>query len=253
MNIVLCVKAVSTKLVYSNDQREEKLTLNPYDLLALEKLIAIKKKIDCTITCVCMGTLDASTVLVHCMAMGADDAILLSNRKFAGADTYATTYTLYKAIQKLDYDVIVCGAQAIDGETGQVTYGLAQRLGLPCITDVLDINDLHEGEMTVEAKRVKDIKIVNIKLPAVISFRNFRTDSGKISLLALKKAQKKQIKVWTAEDLSVDLNLCGQAGSKTQVLNAGSILEKKNTCFLEGTPEARLQFLIEKIKLYSND
>ncbi len=251
MKVVLCVKAVATKLVYSNQQREEKLTMNPYDLLALQKLAMLKKEMDLIITCLCMGSNEARPVLIHSLAMGADEAILLSDRKFAGADTYATTYTLHKAMQKLKYDFIVCGAQAVDGETGQVSYGLAERFGLPCVANVLEINRIDDSSMTVQAKGVNHIKVMNVKLPAVIAFRNFQMDSGKISLLALKKAQKKSMQVWSAEDIGADVNRCGQAGSKTQVLNSTSALDKKNTFFLEGTADMGIQFLMDKIKLYS--
>lgn len=253
VNVLLCVKAVSTRLVYPNEKREGSLILNPYDLLALEKLIKIKKKEDFTLTCICMGTLDAKVVLSRCIAMGADNAILLSDPNFAGADTYATTYTLYKAIEKINYDVIVCGNQTVDGETGQVAYGLAQRLGLPCVGDVLDIDDLSKKYIIVETKNIKYIEKVNIKLPAVISFQNFQVHRGNVSLLALKKAQKREIKVLKANDLSIDLNLCGQNGSKTCVVNSVFSLDKKDTCFLEGSMDKKLSFLIEKITFYSNN
>lgn len=252
MKVVLCVKAVSTKLVYSNEQRDEKLTMNPYDLLALEKLIEKKREMDLTITCLCMGTLEAKAVLIHCLAMGADEAVLLSDRRFAGADTYATTYTLSKAIQRLDYDLVVCGAQAVDGETGQVTYGLAERLGRNCIADVMELQNMNDDSITVHIKGFDCTKIANVKLPSVISFRNFKTDTGKISLLSLKRAQKKHIPVWTAEDIGADINLCGQAGSKTQVLTSCSVLDKKSVSFLEGTIDSKIQFLMDKISLCSN-
>ncbi len=251
MKIVMCVKAVVSKLVYSNQQREEKFTMNPYDLYALEKLIEMKNTMDLKITCLCMGSSEAKQVLIRSLAMGADDAVLLSDRRFAGADTYATTYTLYQAMKQIDYDIIVCGGQAVDGETGQVSYGLAERLGLPCVANVLDIDQINGRSMTIQVKGINHIKVMTVKLPIVIAFKDFQMNSGKISLMTLKRAQKKSIPVWNAEDIEVDSIMCGQAGSKTQVLNASSVLDKKNTHFLDGTIDTGVQFLLEKIKLYS--
>jgi electron transfer flavoprotein beta subunit len=247
MKITLCVKAVSSKLVYSNEVRDEGFTLNPYDLFALEKLLELKKRMDISITCICMGALAAKSVLIHCLAMGADEAVLVSDKKFAGADTYATVYTLHKALQKLNFDAVVCGAQAVDGETGQVSYGLAQRLNMLCIPNVMEIESASVDHMTVETKTPDCIRSLLLKLPAVISFGDFVTDSGKISLISLKRAQKKQLEIWNSEILGIDAEMCGQTGSKTKVIKTASVLNRRNTYFCEGTDEEKSGFLLEKL------
>ena len=236
INVVVCVKVVSANLIGRKEKVDEIYGLNPYDMYALNKVIELKKKVPCKITCLCMGKEDVKDVLVHCKAMGVDEAILLSDRLFSGSDTYATTYTLALAIKKLNYDLIVCGCEAVDGETGQVPYSLAQRLELTCIPNVEDIDTIMDQEIQVRYEDGEYMNTVAGKLPLVIIFKNFTTKTGKINLLKLKRAQSSPIIVWSAKDIEAEPDLLGQVGSKTKVCHAVNISNKKREIsYIEGS------------------
>lgn len=235
-NIILCMKVVLSKIVYTNQVIEDPYTLNPYDLYALEQLVSLKDVIDCKLTCLCMGSLEAAPLLTRCKVIGADDAILLNDVEFAGADTFATSYVLSQALKKIDYDIIICGKQAIDGETGQVPFGLARRLGCYCISNVIKICNV-------------DLKIINLiyqkqnekieaacHLPVVLVYNDLTTKTNRVSLMALKRAQRENIKVWNTKDIKAESGCIGQKGSKTEVYGSSkTTYEKKEPVIIEGT------------------
>jgi len=234
-NIVLCIKIVSSKLVYTNQAVEDPYTLNPYDLFALEQLVSLKDRIECKITCLCMGKMEASTVLNRCKAIGADEVIILSDPGFAGADTYATSYVLSQALKRIDYDIVVCGKQAIDGETGQVPFGLAKRLGCYCISNVIEICDIeHESIRLIYQNHDEKIEVSG-KLPIVLVYNELTTKTKRISLLALKRAQREKIMVWNAQNINAESERVGQIGSKTEVYGSSKpFYEKKEPVIIEG-------------------
>jgi len=251
LNIIICIKAIPYTLIGKKERSEQSLGINPYDMYALNKLIELKKKVDCKITCLCMGKLDAKDLLIHCKAMGADEAILLSDIAFAGADTYATTYTLEKAIKKLPYDLIVCGAQAVDGETGQVPFGLAKRLNTLCISNVEEIEDLCESSIRIQYNEENMRKTVSAKLPLVAVYNNFTIKVGKVNLLQLKRAQRTPIQVWNAADLQAEPEMLGQKGSLTKVYSSVGVGNKaRNTSYVDGTGEEVSRWLTGMIQKY---
>jgi electron transfer flavoprotein beta subunit len=237
MEIIMCIKPVRSSLVYQDSNRNDVITMNPYDLLALKDILARKKNTDCKVTCLSMGAPSTEEVLVRCMAMGADDAILLCDEAFGGADTVATTYVLSVAMEKINnYQVIVCGNQSVDGETGQVVYGLAERLQLPCIANVHKIVELKEDTIVLEIISEDYISTVEVKTPVVISYHDFTIVRENVSLMSLRKAERKGITIWNKEDIGIDREKCGLKGSKTKVLDIQTELVKKsNGIVVEGT------------------
>ncbi len=245
MKIAVCIKPVRTELAFPSEQSTEPFSMNPYDLYALEQCIALKKKINCTVYCICLGPESAESILRKTFAMGADEAIHICDKAFAGSDTVATSYILYKALTKLmPFDLIVCGNKTIDGETGQVASGLAERLDMDCISDMLSISCENENEILAEQNSEDNCNVIRLDLPAVVSFDNFTTKHPKISLIAMKKAKNKSIAKLGINDINADKTLCGLSGSKTQVLNIKDKMAKKTSEIVPDDPEEQAKLII---------
>lgn len=230
MNIVVCLKYIRGDLVYPNDKDVDKFVINPYDLYAFERAVEWKEKCTgLTITCLIMGPKGLVDYLKKLYAMGADQVICLSDPVFAGSDTVATTYILSNFIKEyIKYDVIICGEIAVDGETGQVPAGLAERLNTRYISGVRIITDLNEKTVTVETNSNDFDTNLLIRLPAVLTMNEFTTKTKNISLIALKRARQKEIAVYSSKDFNVDLSRCGLKGSKTKVLEVEANFIKKD-------------------------
>jgi electron transfer flavoprotein beta subunit len=238
MNVFVCVKMVLSNIAMPNASGNDLFVLNPYDMYALNQIIQLRSKYDMSIKCICMGPLHAKIPFARCLAMGADEAVLINDNVFAGSDTYATSYILAEGIKKLGkYDLIICGAQAVDGETGQVVYGLAERLEIPCIADISQISIINSQSIILE-KNVKDkSQTIELQLPALVSYNEFCSHILSVSLLKLKKAREMPIDEWTATDLNVDRTKCGLEGSRTQVLKTKKTLHQAHAVCLEGNSE----------------
>ena len=245
MKIAVCIKPVRTELAFPSEQSSEPFSMNPYDLYALEQCIALKKKINCNICCICLGPDSAESMLRKTFAMGADEAILISDRAFAGSDTVATSYILHKALTKLGFfNLIVCGNKTIDGETGQVAPGLAERLDMDCISDLLSISCENENEIIAEQNLADICNVIRLSLPVVVSFDNFTTKHPKINLIAMKRAKNKSIEKLCIDDIYADKALCGLSGSKTQVLNIKDKIAKKLSIDVSDDPQEQAKLII---------
>lgn len=233
MRIIACVKPVKSELVALNDSGEEHLTLNPYDNYALQDVIRAKKdlygnKDNCEITCFAMGAMSCKDVLTKCIAYGADKAVLLSDKRFGGADTVATTYTIHKFFEKSEVpSLIVCGQKSVDGETGQVVYGLAKRIGLPCVVNVNHILSINDEYVTLDVLDKHEKREVKVYLPALIAYNEFTIRQPSFSLLKLKQAKRKEIEVLDMDAINADADKCGISGSRTKVINVVSNVAKK--------------------------
>lgn len=251
INIVLCMKVVLSNIVCNDNNVVDKYMLNPYDLYALEQLLELKKTTECKITCLCMGKDEIMNVLVQCKAMGADDIILLSDPNFAGADTFATTYVLSQAIKTIDYDIVVCGKQAIDGETGQVPYGLAVRLNCICISNTINIEMVKSESLIVNQQKDNNRRKIAIRLPVVITYNDFTLKRPRINLLALKRAQAYKINIRNAQDMNLDINKVGQKGSKTEVYSGSKLEYKKaETIYIDGEIDERIEKVNDILHIY---
>lgn len=229
MNIIVCIKQVpDTTEVKINPETGTLIRegvpsiVNPFDTYAIEEGLRLKEKFGGKVTVISMGPPQALEALKEAVAMGADEAILLSDRAFAGSDTWATAYTLSQAIRKLGaFDIILCGKQAIDGDTGQVGPGIARQLDITQLTYVFKIQKLDPDAGTIVVERLLEEgrEVVAGKLPALLTVVKDINQPRYPTFLGIRRATKMQIPVWTAADLSgVDQGKLGLKGSPTQVV-----------------------------------
>lgn len=248
MKIVVCIKPIKTELVCPNENRAEKFLINPYDLKAFLDCVAVKKKQNAELVCLCMGPMDSEPMLVKALAMGADQAILLNDSAFAGSDTVATSYILAKAIEKIgDVTVVACGEKSVDGETGQVVYGIAERLNYTCISGVQKIEELDETGILVESKKDDELKEIRTSCPVVAVYQELQVKQPIVNLLALKKAKRIGITIWKADDIQADASKIGLSGSRTKVLNVKQDIIKKEQNILEGSIEEKVRAVLDVV------
>jgi len=176
MRIIVCVKQVPDVTEVKIDPKTNTLVregvpsiMNPYDLHAVEAALQIKEKTSGKVTAITMGPPQAEEVLREAIAMGVDDAVLLTDRRFAGADTWATSYTLSQAAKKIGFDLIICGKQAIDGDTAQVGPEMAEFLDIPHVAYVRKIEKIDSSEMVFERLMDDCYEKLLVSLPALIT------------------------------------------------------------------------------------
>lgn len=193
--------------------------VNPLDLYALETALVLRERFGGTITVLSMGPPQAVKALKEAVAMGCDEAVLVSDRKFGGSDTWATSYTLAQAIKKIGgYDLIVAGERATDGDTAQVGPGIASWLDIPVATYVARINGVADNHLTLERLVEDGYQILSVPLPCLltvvkeIASPRLPTLGGKI------KARQMVIPVYSTENMELDPAAIGLKGSPTKVV-----------------------------------
>ena len=217
---------------------------NPEDLNALEFALDIKEKFGGTVTAITMGLPAAGQILREALYRGADDAILITDRRCAASDTLATSYILSCAVKKLDYDIVLCGRQAIDGDTAQVGPQTAEKLGIPQITYAQELIELKDSQITVQRNIGNGYQQVKCKLPALLTVIDLANEPRSPAARRLMKYKKAQcpaeagsddkaksleekgllIKQWDLDYLEADLNFCGREGSPTKVHRIQSVV-----------------------------
>ncbi|HEX2964962.1 MAG TPA: electron transfer flavoprotein subunit beta/FixA family protein [Syntrophorhabdaceae bacterium] len=233
LNIVCCIKQVPDTTEVKIDPETNTLIRagvesisNPYDLAALECAISIKKTLGAKITAISMGPMQAEEVLREALSLGADEAILLSDKLFAGADTLATSYTLAKAIEKVSreskVDLVLCGKQAIDGDTAQVGPGIATRLEYTQLTYVTEIKEIDLQSVTVKRRTDYGYEIIRGRLPALITVELISTMPHRASLPHLIQSMRTRIPAWSAETIQALGTKIGLKGSPTWVKKISS-------------------------------
>lgn len=223
MNILVCVKAVPvTAQVQLGKQlclRRDgvKLQWNLADESALEAALQLKGA-DGSVTVLTMGPAKLEELLRDLLARGADRAVLLTDPAMAGADTYATGKVLAQAAKVLGaFDLILCGTQALDGETGQVPGMLAGALDLPCVTNAENLR-IAENHLLLECSLEQGRASLRVQLPAVVPLRTYSYTLRLPGILAMRKARQKQVEILTAQDLGISPEECGLNGSLTRVV-----------------------------------
>lgn len=256
MKIVACLKQVPGTTEVKIDPQTNTLIrqgikniINPFDTYALEEGVRIKERYGGEVTVISMGPPQAEEALREAIAVGADNAILLSDRAFAGADTWATAYTLSGAVSKLgQYDIVICGRQTVDGDTGQVGPELAEMLEIPFVAYVSQIEEMTEGYMRVQRMVEEGHEIIETPLPAVITVVKEINVPRLPSLRGIAKSKSAVIPVWTVQDLDINQDMAGLAGSATRVIK---IFFPKRTCqaeIFQGELENQVECLIGKLK-----
>lgn len=249
MNIIVCLKQVPDTRNVRLDPKTNTMNregvesiMNPYDRHALEEGVSLAAQYGGTVTALSMGPPQAAEMLRQAIACGADQGVLISDRAFAGADTLATTYTLARAVLTLGAaDLIICGKQAIDGDTAQVGPGLARRLDLAYASCISKVHEL-KGDCLLARRMMDDgYDELEITLPALLTVVREINEPRIPSLKGKMKAKKAVIKTFSAADIGADVALLGLAGSPTKVARVFAPDVRGERAMLEGT-------VIEQVK-----
>jgi electron transfer flavoprotein beta subunit len=223
-------------------------TINSLDRHALEVALQLREKHSGEVVVLSMAPPDAIPVLREALAMGADRAILLSDRLFAGADTLGTAYTLSAGIEKLGaFDLLLCGDQTVDGGTAQVSAQLAEFLGVPNVMHVSAIDVGPDGIWTVRSQIERGYVLLEIKPPMTLSVVKGISEPRYITLMNILEAESKEIQVWSASDLSLRESWVGLAGSPTQMADLFVPPRKGVAEMLSGTPEEKAALLADRL------
>lgn len=261
MDILVCIKQVpgSTNVevdpvtgVLKRDGIASKM--NPYDLYALETAMLLTEKFGGSVEVITMGPPQAKSIITEAICMGAKKGTVLSDRKFAGADVLATAYTLSQGIKKAGkYDLIICGKQTTDGDTAQVGAEISEFLNLPNVSNVLSIENVQDGTITLTASQDEKIVKMNIKMPCVISVDADINTPRLPSFKVQKQVDDSVIQFLSFADFEdQNVNNYGLAGSATQVERIFPPEKLQEKCSIQGTPTEQaneLYDLIRRIKI----
>jgi electron transfer flavoprotein beta subunit len=229
VNIVVCIKQVpGTTQVKINPETGTLIRdgveaiVNPFDEYAIEEALRIKERVGgCVVKAITMGPPQAENTLKSAIAMGVDEGYLVTDRAFAGSDTWATSYTLAKAIATLGTtDLIICGKQAIDGDTAQVGPGLAEMLNIPFVAWVRKVEDVSCNNIRVERLMEDGYDIVELPLPCLITVVKEINTPRMASLKGKMRAKTAKIVSINSSTMTVDSAKLGLKGSPTQVLRS---------------------------------
>ncbi len=226
MKIVVCIKQVPDTTEVKIDPETNTLIrqgvpsiVNPFDLIAVEVALQLKEKHGAEVTVVSMGPPQATDALKECLAMGADQIFLVSDRAFGGADTLATSYTLAQAIKAKvpDFDMILCGKQAIDGDTAQVGPEMAEHLDIAQVTYVAKL-DVDGKKVMAEREHDEGYEQVETAMPVLVTVVKAIADPRLPTIRGTIKANAAEVPVITAADIPFDVNQLGLKGSPTKVM-----------------------------------
>ena len=247
MNICVCIKQVPDTNEIKVDPVTHTLVrkgvpsiVNPFDTYAQEVGVRLKEKLGGKVVVISMGPEQAKEAIKTCLSVGADAGYLISSRKFGGSDTLATSYILSEAIKAVEekeglkFDLILCGKQAVDGDTAQVGPEIAEHLGLPQITYALDIIE-KDGDIQVKRECDEGYDMISTQLPAVVTVVRLPYEPRYPTIKSKMAAKKKEIPVLTEEDIpAISLERCGLSGSPTKVKKTYTPVTEKNGVKLEG-------------------
>lgn len=230
MHLVCCLKQVPDTADVKIDPETNTLVrtgveaiTNPYDLVAVEQAVRLKERYGGRVTVLTMGPPQAQSSLREALSLGADEAILLSDRSFAGADTLATSFSLAKAIERLHtqlpVDLVLCGKQAIDGDTAQTGPGVATRLGLTQLTYVIEVEWVNLDQRTIQVRRQVEggIEVLRGPLPALLTVELELVPVRRAALPTLIHSLRTPIKTWDAGAIGAPGDRIGIKGSPTWV------------------------------------
>lgn len=226
MNILVCIKQVPETNKVAVDPITGVLLrngvdskMNPYDLYAIETALRLKEKYGGKITTISMGPPQAAQVIKEAFSMGADEGILISDKKFGGADVLATSFTLAQGIRTMEpFDLILCGKQTIDGDTAQVGPEVGEFLHIPTVSNVLKIIEATTSTITVEMDMTNDIEIIKVKFPCLLSVEKDIYPPRLPSFIKKSATKDREIKILTLNDLlDQDEMHYGLNGSPTKV------------------------------------
>ena len=221
--------------------------VNPFDAAALEVALQLKERLGGHVTALSMGIPDTQRLLRDAIARGADDAMLLSDRAFAGSDTLATSYALSLAFGKLDApaDLVLCGKMAVDGDTAQIGPELAGLLDVPCVTSVSEMLEATPDHLVVRHDVDGGTETVEVPLPAVLTLTKDVATLRMPSIAGVRAAAGAEVRVLDAATLGADPACCGLAGSPTQVVRSFVPERSHEAATIAGTPAEQRRGLLE--------
>lgn len=256
MRVVICIKQVPNTNEVGMDLKTNTLIrqasmtkINPDDLVALEAALRLKDDHDCHLTSLSMGPISAQDIIKYSYSLGVDEGVLLNDYRFGGADVYATSYTLSKAVERLSADLIICGKETIDGDTGQVGPCLAAHMSIPHIYNVQEILEFTAEYIIVTQKVNDNLLTIKSNLPCLIVVdKNIYIP--RFPLLKLKlKANKKEIHQWSYDDLlDCDASRIGLKGSPTKVTKIYLPELVTQGQLIEGDVMSKVEFIVSKVK-----
>ncbi|MDD2493966.1 MAG: electron transfer flavoprotein subunit beta/FixA family protein [Tissierellia bacterium] len=258
MKIIVCIKQVPG----TNEVKMDPVTntiireniesiINPFDTYAIEEAVRIKENMGAEVIGLSMGIPAAEEILREAISLGIDKGFLLSDRKFAGADTLATSYTLSLGVKKIkDFDLIICGKQASDGDTAQVGPSLAKTLGIAYVTDISKIIEINENNIRCMKITDDGYEEILLTLPALITVVKEINMPRLPSIKRMKIAQDSQVEILTFNDVEADENRLGLKGSPTQVRKTFIPIHNINNEMIEGSEKAEklASILLGKIR-----
>ena len=255
MNIVVCIKQVpDTKggVKFNPDGTLDRASMlaimNPDDKAGLEAALRIKDETGAKVTVLTMGLPKADDMLREALAMGADEAVLVTDRRLGGADTWATSSTVAAAVKKLDYDLIITGRQAIDGDTAQVGPQIAEHLALPVISYAEDIKV--EGNSVIVKRQYEDrYHEVKAQMPCLITALSELNEPRYMTPGGIFDAYDKEVTVWGRDDLTDldDANI-GLAGSPTKIAKASDKVRQGAGEKVALDPKESVDYIVNKLK-----
>lgn len=262
MHIIVCIKQTPATANIQIDPKTGTLkregmaaAINPFDEYAIEEAVRIKEKLPgSTVSVVTMGPPQAEDALRESIARGCDDAYHVTDRAFAGADTYATSYTLQMAIRKIaevkkPFDLIICGKQTNDGDTGHVGPGIAAWLDIPNVAYVGKVEEVKEGSIRVRRMMEDGYDVLEMPTPCVMAVVKEINEPRLASLKGKLAAKKVVVTKWNADDLKADRTKIGLSGSPTIVARSYNPPPRKGGERIEGaTPEEKAKKLVARLR-----
>lgn len=256
MKIIVCIKQVpSTNEVRLDPETNtiirdgRQSVTNPFDTYAIEQAIQIKEKLGGEVLGLSMGIPATERLLRDAQSRGVDRTLLLSDRSFAGADTLATAYTLSLGVNEQEsFDLILCGKMAVDGDTAQIGPELAENLGIPHVTDVSELIEVHNDKII--CKKITDTghQIIEVKLPALLTVVKDINMPRLPSIKGVLFGLDAPFEMKSAKDLNADTLRIGLSGSPTQVVKTYTPERASEAVVIEGDPATQANEIVEIIK-----
>lgn len=254
MNIVVCLKQVPDTTAVKIDPKTGTLIrdgvpsiINPEDKHALEAALTLKDNLGGKVTVVSMGPPQAQNALREALCMGADEAILITDRAFAGADTLATSKTLAGAIRRLEYDVVFAGRQAIDGDTAQVGPEIAEHLNIPQVTYVQGVKVEDDG-LLVNRALEDGYELIKVNGPVLLTAIKELNEPRYMNVRYIFDTANTEIKIWSAADLEVNKEELGLKGSPTKVKKSMTKEAKGAGELINEVPNEAVKYVLGKLK-----
>jgi len=255
MNVIVCIKQVPDTHEIKIDPVTGTMIregvpsiMNPDDKGGLEVALRLKDQFNAHVTVITMGPMQADAILREAFAMGADRAILLSDKKFAGADTLATSHALAAALKTLDYDIVITGRQAIDGDTAQVGPQIAEHLQLPQVSYLADLKYDGKKLFTIKKATEDGYQILEVEAPCLVTVLASGNKARYMSVAGIVEAFDKEVEIWSADQVHADETKLGLKGSPTRVKKSFTKGVKSAGEVFDVEPEEAVNIIIDKLK-----